>query len=140
MTKPHILALSRLNPCLAWFAACLLFFTSVSAHAQMRWNQAYQQYVDQYKDLAIEQMLRYNIPASITLAQGLFESRAGQSVLATQGNNHFGIKCHGWGGRTMYHDDDERGECFRAYENASKVLRIIASFLHATHATHDCFL
>ena len=95
MIKPHILALSRLSPCLAWLAACLLFFTSVSAHAQMRWNQAYQQYVDQYKDLAIEQMLRYNIPASITLAQGLFESRAGQSVLATQGNNHFGIKCHG---------------------------------------------
>ena len=129
MIKPHILAPSRLSPCLAWLAACLLFFTSVSAHAQMRWNQAYQQYVDQYKDLAIEQMLRYNIPASITLAQGLFESRAGQSVLATQGNNHFGIKCHGWGGRTMYHDDDERGECFRAYENAYQSFEDHSKFL-----------
>ena len=96
--------------------ACLV---ALASHAQqMRWNQAYQTYIDQYKDLAIEQMLRYNIPASITLAQGLFESRAGQSVLATQGNNHFGIKCHGWQGRAVYHDDDARGECFRAYDNA----------------------
>lgn len=91
---------------------------SASSRAQMRWNSAYQSYIDQYKDLAIEQMLRYNIPASITLAQGLFESRAGLSTLATQGNNHFGIKCHGWGGRTVYHDDDAKGECFRAYDNA----------------------
>lgn len=91
---------------------------AISSSAQMRWNSAYQSYIDQYKDLAIEQMLRYNIPASITLAQGLFESRAGLSVLATQGNNHFGIKCHGWGGRTVYHDDDAKGECFRAYDNA----------------------
>ena len=128
MIKPHILALSRLSPCLAWLAACLLFFTSVSAHAQMRWNQAYQQYVDQYKDLAIEQMLRYNIPASITLAQGLFESRAGQSVLATQGNE----RCI-----TMTTSEANVSAPMKTH---TKALRIIASFLHATHATHDCFL
>ena len=63
-------------------------------------------------------MLRYHIPASITLAQGLFESGAGRSVLATQGNNHFGIKCHNWTGPTQYHDDDARGECFRVYKDA----------------------
>ena len=86
--------------------------------AQMRWNQTYQTYINQYKDLAIEQMLRYRIPASITLAQGLFESAAGRSDLVRQGNNHFGIKCHNWTGPTQYHDDDARGECFRVYQDA----------------------
>ena len=107
--------------------AVLLFLIYVSccaAFAQMRWNSAYQTYFDQYKDLAIEQMMRYNIPASITLAQGVFESGAGRSLLATRGNNHFGIKCHGWRGRAIYHDDDERGECFRAYNNACFVFHV----------------
>ena len=94
-----------------------LLFCATS-QAQMKWNQTYQTYINQYKDLAIEQMLRYHIPASITLAQGLFESSAGRSVLATQGNNHFGIKCHNWTGPTQYHDDDARGECFRVYKDA----------------------
>ncbi len=86
--------------------------------AQARWNSAYQSYIDRYKDLAIEQMLRYNIPASITLAQGLLESGAGRSELTRTGNNHFGIKCHGWKGRKTYHNDDEANECFRAYDSA----------------------
>ena len=89
----------------------------LSATAQMRWNQTYQDYIDQYKDIAIREMLSYNIPASITLAQGLLESGAGRSDLARKGNNHFGIKCHGWTGRKTYHDDDESGECFRAYNH-----------------------
>lgn len=88
-----------------------------SCVAQMRHNTAYDQYIAQYKDLAISQMIHYKIPASITLAQGLLESAAGRSDLARKGNNHFGIKCHGWTGRTTYHDDDERQECFRAYNN-----------------------
>lgn len=92
-----------------------VWFTPI--YAQMKVNSAYQTYIDQYKDLAIEQMLKYKIPASITLAQGLFESAAGRSDLARNGNNHFGIKCHGWTGRTVHHDDDERNECFRAYDN-----------------------
>ena len=86
---------------------------TLGASAQIKWNQAYQQYFDQYKDIAIEQMLKYHIPASITLAQGAFESGAGRSELTRRSNNHFGIKCHGWTGRTSYHDDDERNECFR---------------------------
>ena len=95
---------------------CLLTLTAtVVVKAQLRQNTAYLNYIDQYKDLAISQMLRYNIPASITLAQGLLESAAGRSELATKGNNHFGIKCHGWTGRKTYHDDDARQECFRAY-------------------------
>lgn len=95
----------------------VLLTVSVCAalEAQMKWNQRYQTYIDQYRDLAVEQMLKYKIPASITLAQGLLESGAGFSELATKGNNHFGIKCHGWTGRKTYHDDDEQGECFRAY-------------------------
>ena len=91
--------------------------------AQLKWNQAYQTYINQYKDLAIEQMLRYRIPASITLAQGLFESAAGKSDLVRQGNNHFGIKCHNWTGPTQYHDDDARGECFRVYQDDYRALQ-----------------
>lgn len=98
----------------------LFICTCIPLQAQMKWNQAYQQYFDQYKDLAIEEMLHYHIPASITLAQGVFESRAGMSKLAMQGNNHFGIKCHGWKGRSMMQDDDEAGECFRVYNNVKE--------------------
>ena len=93
------------------------FVACTGVLAQMKWNQRYQTYINQYRDLAIEQMLKFKIPASITLAQGLLESRAGYSELATKGNNHFGIKCHGWTGRKTYHDDDEAQECFRAYNN-----------------------
>ena len=110
----------------------LLLSTLVSSIsiAQMRWNQAYQQYIYQYKDLAIHEMLRYGIPASITLAQGLFESSAGRSELSVKGNNHFGIKCHGWEGRGIYHDDDEKGECFRAYDNVLQSYEDHSKFLH----------
>lgn len=95
----------------------LLFVASVHSWAQMKWNQAYQLYINQYKDLAIKEMLKYKIPASITLAQAVFESGAGRSRLARLGNNHFGIKCHDWLGNTINEDDDEFGECFRAYDN-----------------------
>lgn len=96
----------------------LVLAWSLQLSAQPRWNRQYQQYIDQYKDIAIEQMKRWNIPASITLAQGLFESGAGRSELTRKGNNHFGIKCHDWTGRAVYHDDDQRNECFRAYKSA----------------------
>lgn len=107
----------------------LLLLCTLSVQAQSRRNSAYESYIAQYKDLAIEQMLRYKVPASITLAQGLFESRAGQSELAVKGNNHFGIKCHGWPGRKVYHDDDEAGECFRAYKNARESFEDHSRFL-----------
>lgn len=80
-------------------------------------NSDYVAYINQYKDIAIEQMRKYRIPASITLAQGLLESGAGKSELARKSNNHFGIKCHSWDGKRTYHDDDEKGECFRVYKN-----------------------
>ncbi len=97
--------------------AILLLLLPLAAFAQMKRNARFQAYFDRYKDLAIEQMQKHRIPASITLAQGVLESGAGNSELARKGNNHFGIKCHGWTGRTTYHDDDERNECFRAYDN-----------------------
>ena len=99
------------------FSLFLLILT-LPASAQMKWNERYQQYINQYKDIAIEQMLRWKVPASITLAQGIFESGAGQSELTRRSNNHFGIKCHGWTGRTVHKDDDAANECFRAYDNA----------------------
>ncbi len=110
-------------------AVLLLAVCTLTALAQMRRNTAYLNYISQYKDLAIEQMLRYRVPASITLAQGLLESRAGLSDLAVRGNNHFGIKCHGWTGRKAYHDDDEAGECFRAYDNARQSYEDHSRFL-----------
>ena len=96
----------------------VMLLAATVASAQSKWNQRYQQYIDQYKDIAIEQMMRWKVPASITLAQGILESGAGNSEMVRKGNNHFGIKCHGWQGRTQYHDDDARQECFRAYESA----------------------
>ena len=96
----------------------LLLLVAVQAFPQLRQNSAYKDYIRKYKDIAIEQMLKHDIPASITLAQGLLESGAGRSSLATQGNNHFGIKCHDWTGASMRKDDDARNECFRVYRNA----------------------
>ena len=72
-------------------------------------------YIEQWRSTAIQQMIHNKIPASITLAQGIIESASGTSVLATKGNNHFGIKCHNWKGDRMFHDDDLAGECFRVY-------------------------
>ena len=81
---------------------------------------SYQKYIKTYGTLAIKQQTQYKIPASITLAQGLLESGAGQSDLARRSNNHFGIKCHEWKGARVYHDDDLRGECFRKYNTVEQ--------------------
>ncbi len=108
---------------------CICLLACASLNAQLKWNSAYQAYIDEFKDLAISEMLKYNIPASITLAQGLLESRAGMSELATKGNNHFGIKCHDWTGKTIYYDDDERQECFRKYKDAYESYEDHSKFL-----------
>lgn len=115
----------------------IAFFVVLTANAlePTKWNARYQQYIDQYKDLAIAEMLQWNIPASITMAQGLLESGAGNSELSRKGNNHFGIKCHDWRGRTTYHDDDEKHECFRAYENVYESYEDHSRFL-ATSARY----
>lgn len=89
-------------------------------------------YIDKYSDLSIKEMKRTGVPASITLAQGILESNAGQSVLATKGNNHFGIKCHNdWRGKTMKMDDNAPKECFRVYPNAEASFRDHSDFLRS---------
>ncbi len=107
----------------------VLIFIFAVVGAKIQPNSAYMAYISKYKDLAIEQMIKYRIPASITLAQGLLESGAGKSRLTRESNNHFGIKCHGWKGRKVYHDDDRRGECFRAYPNAYQSFEDHSKFL-----------
>ena len=75
-------------------------------------------YIQEYAQIAVDEMNRSGVPASITLAQGILESGNGKSELARKSNNHFGIKCHqSWTGERVYHDDDEKGECFRKYKN-----------------------
>lgn len=96
----------------------IFWFASLFVQAQ-RTNQAFWSYIDKYKGWAIEQMNQYGIPASITLAQGLLESNAGRSTLATQANNHFGIKVgSSWTGPYVLRDDDARNEKFRKYKSA----------------------
>ena len=87
-------------------------------------------YIQQYQDVAVNHMHEYGIPASIKLAQGILESSYGTSKLAKESNNHFGIKCHkDWAGSVVYHDDDEKDECFRKYD-----------FVEDSYLDHSLFL
>jgi len=86
-------------------------------------------YVNYYSSIAMDEMIQFGIPASITLAQGILESGAGKGRLAVQANNHFGIKCHDWNGKKIYHDDDEEQECFRKYDNPEYSYRDHSLFL-----------
>ncbi len=89
-----------------------------------------EEYIQTYKDIAIREMKTHKIPASITLAQGILESGAGNSALAREAKNHFGIKCHkGWEGDTYYMDDDEKNECFRKYKNPEESFKDHSEFL-----------
>ena len=110
-------------------SALFLFATLplVSA-AQLRITK--EEYIDRYKAIAVAQMERYGIPASITMAQGLLESDAGNSWLSRESNNHFGIKCKtNWTGRKIYYDDDAKGECFRCYPSVEASYHDHAEFL-----------
>ena len=90
----------------------------------------YEKYIEKYSSVAVSEMHRSGVPASITLAQGLVESAAGQSTLATKANNHFGIKCHSdWKGKKTYRDDDKANECFRVYSNAAASFKDHSDFL-----------
>ena len=92
-------------------------------------NNARKEYIRKYKELAVEQMNKYGIPASITLAQGCLESADGTSRLAVKAHNHFGIKCKDWNGKKIYHNDDEKGECFRKYRNVEESYKDHSEFL-----------
>ncbi len=93
-------------------------------------NNATIAYIEQYKDIAIQEMKRTGIPASITLAQAILESSSGESELAKKSNNHFGIKCKlDWKGETVFHDDDSKQECFRAYPDVNSSFKDHSDFL-----------
>ena len=97
-------------------------------------------YISQFSSLAVEEMYRSGVPASITLAQGLLESRYGLSELATKGNNHFGIKCHSdWKGKTMRVDDDRKNECFRVYKDPEQSFADHSDFLRYSPRYHFLF-
>lgn len=88
------------------------------------------QYIDKYKNIAIQEMNQYGIPASITIAQGLYESGSGNSELARFANNHFGIKCTSdWKGKSYYKDDDEHNDSFRVYDRPEDSFRDHSNFL-----------
>lgn len=96
-------------------------------------------YIETYAAIAQEEMEQYGIPASITIAQGILESGAGKGELVLKANNHFGIKCHDWKGATVYHDDDEKGECFRKYSLPKFSYRDHSLFLSGRKRYSDLF-
>ncbi len=102
----------------------LFHFSSIWSQSDIR-----VQYIETYQKSAIEQMNKYKIPASITLAQGILESNNGNSMLAKKAKNHFGIKCHGWKGKKIYADDDIKNECFRSYNSVAESFEDHSLFL-----------
>lgn len=114
--KPKIILHPRsMKRAMRFITVVCLLFSALQVSADSR-----KEYVRRYKDIAIREMERTGIPASIKLAQGILESGCGQSELAVNANNHFGIKCHEWDGDTYSMDDDKRNECFRKYKNAEQ--------------------
>ena len=102
----------------------------IAVSAQRDSGSPQERYIARYASIAVNEMYRTGVPASITLAQGIIESASGQSRLAVDGNNHFGIKCHNsWRGRTMLADDDRKDECFRVYDSAEESFRDHSDFL-----------
>jgi LysM repeat protein len=115
----------------------LFSITSFSLSAQ---RISVEEYIEQFKDIAISEMKRTGVPASITLAQGILETENGNSELVKKSNNHFGIKCKNtWTGETVTHDDDANGECFRAYTNAAESYRDHSDFLKANQRYNALF-
>ena len=111
------------------FLLVATLLTALQSHAQERMTRA--EYIAKWRHIAIDNMETYGIPASITMAQGLLESGAGNSELARKSNNHFGIKCKStWTGDKVYHDDDAKGECFRAYPTVEESYEDHAEFLN----------
>ena len=118
-------------------ALLLCFFLPLALMAQ---KITVEEYIESYKDIAMREMKEHKIPASITLAQGILESGAGNSALAREAKNHFGIKCHkGWEGKTYTMDDDEKDECFRQYKSAEESFRDHSLFLTTRSRYADLF-
>lgn len=116
-----------------------ILIISINVFCQSGRKMTRTEYIETYKELAMAEMERYGIPASITLAQGAFESGDGNSRLARKGNNHFGIKCHDWKGKTIHHDDDANNECFRKYKSAEQSYKDHSEFLATKQRYSDLF-
>jgi hypothetical protein len=117
----------------------ILLLTGFNGFAQQP-SEAVTSYINQFKELAIEEMQRTGVPASIKLAQGLLETEAGRSDLVMRSNNHFGIKCKtSWTGEKVYHDDDARGECFRKYASAEDSYMDHSNYLKNTQRYASLF-
>lgn len=115
----------------------LFIATALSVYAQ---RMSIQEYIDTYKQLAMEEMVRTGVPAAIKLAQGIIETEAGNSPLVQKSNNHFGIKCkENWTGEKVSHDDDARGECFRKYPTPQDSYRDHSDFLRTRKHYHFLF-
>lgn len=114
-----------------FFNKVLVLFTGITFICTTLFAQkdATEAYILSYKNIAIRQMNSFAIPASIILAQGSLESGNGMSTLAKKANNHFGIKCHGWKGATIYHDDDKKDECFRKYNSPEESYKDHSEFI-----------
>lgn len=112
----------------------------VSHTASAQYKMTTQQYIEKYKSIAISNMNKHGIPSSITLAQGILESGNGSGRLAVEANNHFGIKCKGsWTGDKIYHDDDEKGECFRKYNSPEESYNDHSLFLTSSQRYASLF-
>lgn len=108
----------------------IFFFAVVSSSSLINAQQiSVEEYIETWKKIAVQQMIEHDIPASITMAQGILESGHGNSMLAVKGNNHFGIKCHEWKGASLLKDDDKRNECFRKYKSANASFEDHSAFL-----------
>ncbi|HQY12759.1 MAG: LysM peptidoglycan-binding domain-containing protein [Ferruginibacter sp.] len=117
--------------------AILIFSFSLGVSAQ---RTSIEEYVEQFRDIAMHEMKRSGVPAAITLAQGILESESGNSELVKRSNNHFGIKCKStWAGDSVNHDDDAVGECFRAYSDASESYRDHSNFLRGNQRYASLF-
>jgi LysM repeat protein len=113
-----------------YFFIPILFLLLILSSFAKSFAQTPEAYIQKYSDIAQEQMRKYGVPASITLAQGILESASGKSKLAAEANNHFGIKCHDtWNGATMHLDDDAPNECFRKYKSVEQSFEDHSVFL-----------
>ncbi len=111
----------------------------VSPKAPVAGMTSTEAYIYGLSDIAKDEMRKYGIPASITMAQGILESGSGKGRLSVKANNHFGIKCHDWTGAKIYHDDDAKQECFRKYNNVKYSYRDHSLFLTSRKRYMDLF-
>ena len=132
-------SISRHAKLLSFVISFAFIFLCNVLNAQPPQFKAYN-YIEQYSQTAIQQMVQYKIPASVILAQAIFESSSGTSMLAKKSNNHFGIKCHvGWSGDTTIKHDDELNECFRSYASTEDSYKDHSLFLTSRARYADLF-